>query len=83
VEWVATFSGLRTKSRVVLGDVATFGVLLLKDGLPLTGLQPELTMISETGLSTPVALTDDGQEADGLADDGLYSSELELGTIGT
>jgi hypothetical protein len=71
------------KSRVVLGDVATFGVLLLKDGLPLTGLQPELTMISETGLSTPVALTDDGQEADGLADDGLYSSELELGTIGT
>jgi hypothetical protein len=71
------------KSRVVVGDAATFGVLLLKDGVPLTGLQPEMTMISETGLSTPVTLTDHGQGADGLADDGLYSSELELGTIGT
>ncbi len=70
------------KPRVVVGDVATFGVLLLKDGLPLTGLQPELSMSSETGWSMPITLADNGQDADGLADDGLYSSEVVLATPG-
>lgn len=70
------------KARGVIGDLATVGVLILKDGLPVTGLQPELLMIDESGSTSPIVLRDDGQDADGLVNDGLYSAEIELSVPG-
>ena len=70
------------KARGVVGDIATVGVLILKDGLPITGLEPELLIVDESGNASPIALLDNGLDADGLVNDGLYSAEIELSVPG-
>ena len=69
--------------RVTVETETILGVLVMKNGTPVTGLRVELTITSETGISSSIALRDDGQGSDGQVNDGLYSSAVELVHRGT
>jgi hypothetical protein len=57
------------RTTLLVGEDVSLGLVVLDNGQPITGLTPTITV---TG-GAPLAATDDGQGADGKADDGVYS----------
>lgn len=57
------------RTTLLVGEDVSLGVLVLDDGQPITGLNPTIALNG----GAPLAAADDGQGADGKADDGVYS----------
>lgn len=57
------------RDTLLVGEDVSLGLLVLEDGQPITGLSPTIALNG----GAPLAALDDGQGADGKADDGVYS----------
>lgn len=68
------------RSTLLVGEDASIGMLVLDDGKPITGLAPRISV----GADAPgIVAVDDGQGADGLANDGVYSIDHTFAAPGT
>lgn len=70
------------RTKLLVGEDVSVGVIVLDNGKPITGLSPTLSI----GLGipmTPLAARDDGAGPDGLANDGVYSVAYTFGSAGT
>ncbi|WP_338761392.1 choice-of-anchor X domain-containing protein [Massilia sp. METH4] len=57
------------RDTLLVGEDVSLGLLVLEDGQPITGLAPTIALNG----GAPLGAADDGQGADGKADDGVYS----------
>jgi len=69
----------------LVGEDVSIGMLVLNNGLPVTGLAPEIEVSLKGSLTTPVKMTgmDDGVNPDGLANDGVYSIDYTFPLAGS
>lgn len=70
------------RDRLITGEDVSVGIIVLDNGHPVTGLSPTIAI----GLGvpgTPLPARDDGQDSDGLSNDGVYSVDYTFGAPGT
>lgn len=69
------------RAKLLVGEDVSVGIIVLDNGTPITGLAPTLSIGLGTP-TTPFAARDDGAGADGLANDGIYSTAYTFGSAG-
>lgn len=76
---------LLSQSNYRLGQRAMVGMLILNSGLPVTDLEPKITVTSPSGNVTTLFPEDNGNlsNLDGLLNDGIYSALFDFSEEGT
>jgi hypothetical protein len=69
------------RTTLLVGEAVGVGLVVLDNGTPIRGLLPSLS-IGQGGAATPLPAHDDGQGADGLLHDGVYSVDYLFATPG-
>lgn len=69
------------RNTLLVGEDVSVGMVVLDNGVPITGLSPTISIGSGIP-GVPVAAADDGNAPDGLANDGVYSVDYTFGAAG-
>lgn len=73
-----------TRESYLTGEEASIGMLILDNGQPVTGLNPQISvsLLNSGNTADIVEGLDNGVDPDGLADDGVYSRIYTFPTAG-
>lgn len=69
------------RNTVLVGEDVSVGMVVLDNGVPISGLNPTIA-IGSGAPGVPQAAADNGHGADGLANDGVYSVDHTFGAAG-
>jgi hypothetical protein len=69
------------RNTLLVGEDVSVGMVVLDNGVPITGLNPTIAIGSGVP-GAPQAAADNGHGADGLANDGVYSIDHTFGAAG-
>ncbi len=72
------------RENYLTGEDVPIGMLVLKEGVPVVGLIPEIQILLKGSSWASLVMTglDDGADADGLANDGVYSVDFTFPQAG-
>jgi hypothetical protein len=70
------------RNNFISGEDVSLGIIVLDGGIPISGLNPTITIEPQITSSETMSLigVDDGSNPDGLANDGIYSTEFTFQT---
>jgi hypothetical protein len=70
------------RNTLLVGEDVSVGMVVLDDGVPITGLSPTIS-IGSGAPGSPMQASDNGRAPDGLANDGVYSVDYTFAAAGT
>jgi hypothetical protein len=72
------------RNHVNTGEDVPIGILVHENGVPIAGLNPEFSVFEDDSeIASGIPGFDDGNDADGLAEDGIYSADYVFPGEGT